>query len=135
MHQKIRAQGSLSKEEFAKMMNKHMKAYLGDTFELSDSDGLFFVTWHHLRYMFYVYSYAYGQLTSKALYKKYSEDKKYITQIKKFMSLGGSMSPEDIFKSIGIDVKKPDFFRKGIESINEDIARLERLVEKSARKS
>ncbi|KKR64772.1 MAG: hypothetical protein UU06_C0042G0004 [Parcubacteria group bacterium GW2011_GWB1_40_5] len=38
------------------------------------------------------------------------------------------MSPEDIFKSIGVDVLKPDFFKKGIESIEEDVKMLERLV-------
>ncbi len=134
MHNAIREKGSLSKDELCAMMNRHMSSYLGDAFKLSPDDGLFFVTWSHLRSMFYVYTYAFGQLASKALYKKYSEDKSYIEKINTFLSLGGSMSPEDIFKSVGIDVRNPGFWKKGIESIEEDIVLLESLVEKSSKK-
>lgn len=129
MHNTIRSKGNMSKEELASCMNRHMKAYLGKV-KLEDIDGYFFVGWPHIRSFFYVYSYAFGQLASKALYKKYQENKKYIEKIKKFLSLGGSMSPEDIFKSIGVDVTKPDFFKKGIKSIEEDIKMLEKLVGK-----
>ena len=38
------------------------------------------------------------------------------------------MSPEDIFKSIGVDVSSPDFFQNGIKSIEDDIVLLEKLV-------
>ncbi len=129
MHREIREKGNLSKEELSGLMNKHMKSYLGDAVELEKEDGLFFVSWSHIRNMFYVYTYAFGQLASKALYEKYSEDKRYIEKINKFLSLGGSMSPEAIFKSIGIDVKKSEFWIKGIESIEKDINKLEKLVE------
>lgn len=128
MHNTIRKKGNMSKEELVLCMNKHMKSYLGKKMELSEKDGYLFVGWPHIRSFFYVYSYAFGQLASKALYKKCQKDKSYITQIKQFLSLGGSMSPEDIFKSIGVDVRKPDFFKKGIESIEDDIKLLEKLV-------
>ena len=127
MHKTIKEKGNMPKEEFASVMNKHMKSYIGKV-EFAEKDGYFFVGWSHLRYFFYVYSYAFGQIVSKALYKKYQEDKTYIEKIKKFLSAGGSMSPEDIFKSIGIDLTKPDFFKKGIETIEEDIELLKKLV-------
>ena len=117
----------MPKEELARLMNKHMKSYIGDI-ELTDSDGYFFVAWSHIRRFFYVYSYAFGQLVSKALYEKYKEDKTYIEKIKKFLSAGCSMSPEDIFKSIGVDLEKPDFWELGIKSIKDDIKVLEKLV-------
>jgi oligoendopeptidase F len=107
-----------------------MTAYLGPKFKLTELDGYFFVNWGHIRRFFYVYSYGYGQLISKALYKKYKEDKNYITEIKKFLSAGGSKSPEDTFKDIGIDTSKPDFFVRGLQSIEDDIKRLESLVTK-----
>ncbi|MEQ1561327.1 MAG: M3 family metallopeptidase, partial [Nitrospira sp.] len=129
MHNTVRQKGHVSSEEFALMMNKHMKSYIGDL-ESTDKDGYFFVGWPHIRYFFYVYSYAFGQITSKALYEKYKEDKTYVEKIKKFLSAGGSMSPEDIFKSIGVDLTKPDFFKKGIESVERDIKLLEKLVGK-----
>lgn len=128
MHKTIREKGAMTKEELGSLMNKHMKSYLGPVFDLTDLDGNFFVTWSHLRRFFYVYSYGFGQLASKAIYKKYSEDKKFMDKIIKFLSIGGSMSPEDTFKYIGIDVRKPDFWKLGVKSIQEDIMKLEKLV-------
>ncbi|MFZ2620917.1 MAG: M3 family metallopeptidase [Minisyncoccia bacterium] len=133
MHKTIRQKGNMPKEELALCMNRHMKSYIGKI-ELTEKDGYFFVGWPHIRNFFYVYSYAFGQLASKAIYEKYKEDKSYIKEIKKFLSLGGSMSPEDIFKSIGVDVTKPDFFKNGIKSIEKDIILLESLVKKNGKK-
>jgi oligoendopeptidase F len=130
MHKTIREKGAMSKEEFCTIMNKHMSSYLGPKFKLNPNDGLFFVQWSHLRRFFYVYSYAFGQLASKALYERYSKDKKYIEKIKKFMATGGSMSPEDTFKAIGVDVRKPDFWKDGLKTIETDIELLHKLVNK-----
>ena len=52
--------------------------------------------------------------------------------MEKFLSAGGSKSPEDIFKEIGIDTSKPKFFLNGLRSIEEDIDNLEKLA-KSAK--
>jgi oligoendopeptidase F len=128
MHTLIREKGAISKEEFALLHNKHMKSYLGPLFNLKELDGYFFVSWPHLRYFFYVYSYAYGELISSALYKKYKEDKNYIHQIEKFLSAGGSKSPEEIFKAIGIDTSKPGFFEQGLKNVEDDIRKLEKLL-------
>ena len=129
MHNTIRKNGNMSKEELASVMNKHMKSYMGDI-NFGDKDGYFFVGWPHLRYMFYVYSYAFGQLTSKVLYRKYKEDKSYIEKIKQFLSTGGSMSPEDTFKAIGLDLKNPEFWKNGMKEIESDIKMLEKLISK-----
>ncbi len=128
MHNTIRQKGAMSKDELKALMNKHMQSYLGPIVKLYPDDGLSVVSWSHLRFFFYVYTYAFGKLASKALYAKYKEDNKYMSQIKKFLSAGGSDSPENIFKSIGVDVTKPDFWQKGIDSIKEDIANLEKLI-------
>ncbi len=130
MHQTIRSSGSISKEQISELHNKHMKAYLGPEFTMKDTDGYFFVQWPHLRYFFYVYSYAYGELISKALYRKYKKDPTYITEIEKFLSAGGSKSPEQIFKDIGIDTSKPQFFIEGLKAIEADIENLESLTSK-----
>jgi oligoendopeptidase F len=134
LHNTIREKGALSAREISLLMNKHMSAYLGSVVKFTEDDGYFFVQWSHLRRFFYVYSYAYGQLISKALYKKYTEDKSYLTKIETFLSAGESMSPEDIFKQIGIDTTKPDFFDDGLKQIEKDIERLEILVKNSKKK-
>lgn len=132
LHNTIREKGNLSAVEIGQILNKNMKAYLGNSVKLTDDDGYFFVYWSHIRRFFYVYSYAYGQLTSKALYKKYKQDKTFISKIEQFLSAGESMSPEDIFKSIGLDTKKPALFIDGLKQIEADIKRLEKLTSKKS---
>lgn len=128
LHALVRSKGFASKEEIAQLMNKHMRAYLGPTFDLKPEDGYYFVNWSHIRRFFYVYSYAYGELISTALYAEYKKDKAFMKKIEQFLSAGGSKSPYRIFKDIGIDTTKPDFFLNGLKKIEEEIRVLEKLV-------
>ena len=114
-------------------MNKHMKSYLGPVFEIKELDGYIFVRWSHIRNFFYVYTYAFGQLISDSLYTRYKEDKSKIKDVIKFLSAGGSDSPENIFRSIGINPNKK-FFEKGLQKISKNIDELERLWKASKKK-
>jgi oligoendopeptidase F len=128
LHNLIREKGSLAKEEIAKLMNKHMKSYLGPLFKMEEVDGYFFVSWSHLRYFFYVYSYAFGEIVSSALYSMYKKDSAFEKKIRQFLYAGASASPEEIFANIGINVKKPEFFEEGLRKIEKDIEILEKLA-------
>jgi oligoendopeptidase F len=128
LHNKIRKEGQISKDSMADLMVKNMKAYLGSSVDMDHDDGYVFVSWPHIRRFFYVYSYAFGQLVSRALFQKWKQDPNYAKKIDQFLKAGKSMSPEDIFKSIGIDTSKPEFFEAGLKSIEEDIKRLEKLT-------
>ncbi|MDO8565237.1 MAG: M3 family oligoendopeptidase [bacterium] len=130
LHGRIRKEGKILKEEIAKLMNKHLKSYMGEVFDITEDDGYFFVYLSHMRRFFYVYSYAYGQIVSRALFEKWQADPSYSKKIEQFLRAGGSMSPKDIFKSIGIDTTDPKFFETGLKSIEKDIDRLEKLSKK-----
>lgn len=127
IHAAVKEKGFLSKEEFASMFADCRKSYVGDAVDVVETDGYGYVYISHFRYFFYVYSYAYGQLIANALYEEYKKDKTFASKIKTFLSAGGSMSPEDIFKSIGIDTSKPDFFKKGLKKIEKDLEALEKM--------
>lgn len=128
LHTIIREKGAISKEEIAAVMNKHMKEYMGPIVEMKEDDGYFFVRWGHIRNFFYVYSYAFGCLVSKALYRKYKQNPSYLHDIKTFLSAGCSKSPRDIFNDIGIDVSDPKFWQEGLAAIEDDIKTLEKLT-------
>ena len=128
LHNTIRVKGNLPKEEIARIMNQHMASYLGPLFNMQENEGYSFVYWSHLRNFFYVYSYAFGEIISSALYQMYKKDNSFKDKIKQFLSSGGSDSPENIFKSIGIDVRKPGFFEEGLNKIEKDIDILEELL-------
>lgn len=126
LHETIRKEGFLPKDKIAELMNKHMQNYLGPNFKLTLDDGYFFVNWSHIRNFFYVYSYAFGQLVSDALYERYKKDKTKIKDVIKFLSAGESNSPEGIFRSIGINPTKK-FFETGLKKIERNIIELEKL--------
>lgn len=130
LHKKIRADGFVAKEDIAKLMNHHMQAYLGPVFQLQELDGYFFVKWSHIRNFFYVYTYAFGDLVSRALYTRYTQDKTYLQKVNAILSAGGSTSPKEIFKKQGIDITNKKFFIDGLKSIENDIQRLETLTKR-----
>ncbi|MBL7045545.1 MAG: M3 family oligoendopeptidase [Parcubacteria group bacterium] len=128
LHNLVRSAGMVPKEDIAKLLNKHMGAYMGKAVSITDLDGYFFVTVSHFRRPFYVYSYAYGQLISKALFARCKEDKKYGSEVRKFLSAGGSKNPKDIFGDIGINTNSSKIFQDGIKKIEEDIDKLKKLA-------
>jgi len=134
IHEGVRTKGFLSKEELAVLHNKNMQAYLGPVFKIDADTGYAFVSWPHLRYFFYVYSYAYGMLVSKALLRRYKQDKSFWAKIEQFLSAGGKDSPENILREIGIDVSKPSFWKEGLKEIEDDIATLEKLTKRQGKK-
>ncbi|MDD5165024.1 MAG: M3 family oligoendopeptidase [Candidatus Pacebacteria bacterium] len=133
LHTAIRTKGYISKEEMADIHNKNMSEYLGPTFKLTQDDGYFFVTWSHIRYFFYVYTYAFGMLVSKALLRRYKKDPSFWKNIEQFLYAGGKDSPENILKEIGIDIYSPEFFKEGLMEIADDIKELDRLTKKKVR--
>jgi oligoendopeptidase F len=130
IHETIRKEGFVGAERLAEMHNKNMSAYLGPIFDMKIDDGYRFVQWSHIRRFFYVYSYAYGMLVSKALLRRYKQDKSFWKKIEQFLSAGGKDSPENILKEIGIDVSKPSFWKEGLKEIEDDIVKLEKLTQK-----
>jgi oligoendopeptidase F len=130
LHAGIRAKGFLSQEEISEIHNKNMKTYLGPVFTLHPDDGYMFVQWSHIRRFFYVYSYAYGMLVTKAFLRRYKQDPSFWSSIEKFLAAGGKDSPEHILKEIGIDVSEAGFWEEGLKEIEDDIIKLEKLTKK-----
>jgi oligoendopeptidase F len=127
MHREVREKGYVSKERFVEIHNEHMRACYGPSVTLTPEDGYFFVTWSHIRNFFYVYTYAYGLLISRALYAGVKKDPRAIDAVDAFLSAGQSMSPKQIFKTTGLDVESPEFWKKGLMSIEKDLEEFESM--------
>jgi len=128
MHTQIRQKGLLPKEDIAALLNTHTARYMGPAVALTDEDGYFFVTVSHFRRFFYVYSYAFGQLVSRALYERVKKDPKFIAKVDEFLCAGGSNSPEEIFAACGLNLYQPQVFLEGLRGIEKDIRELEKAV-------
>ena len=128
LHNTIRSNGYIDSKEIQKIHNRNMSSYLGPAVKMIEEDGLFYVSWPHIRYFFYVYTYAYGLLVSKALLQKYKADKSFWKSIEQFLSAGSTDSPENILRSIGIDLRDKSVFELGLKDIEEDVNKLEKLL-------
>lgn len=128
IHHTIHDKGVMSNEELANCMYRHLRSYLGSAVDVTKEDGYSYVYIPHLRYGFYVYSYAFGLLMSTLMSAKYKEDNSYIEEIDKFLSAGSSDTVVNIFKSIDIDTTQEDTFLKALENQARDIATFEKFV-------
>jgi oligoendopeptidase F len=128
LHREFRAKGYLSKEQIGALFQKHMAAYMGDAVEQSEGAENWWVYWNHIRYFFYVYSYAGGLLISKSLQNGVKRDPAFIAKVKDFLSAGLSDSPKNIFSKLGIDITDRQFWNKGLDEVERLLNETEQLA-------
>lgn len=128
LHNTYREKNYLTKEEIGALFVKHMSSYMGDAVEQSPGSQNWWIYWSHIRNFFYVYSYASGQLISKALQNMVRQDKTAINQVKRFLSAGLSKSPKELFLDMGIDITDQSFWTKGLNEIDDLLNQAESLV-------
>ena len=127
LHEQIRKEGYASAQEIAKLLERHMQGYLGKVI-VTEKDGYQFVDWAHIRYFFYVYTYAYGHLLSLELARRVQEDKSYFNQVMTFLSQGSTKDPKDLLADIGIETENPATWKNSLEMVANDIEELEKFV-------
>ena len=82
-------------------------------------------------YRFYNYPYVYAQMFVYALYQRYQEEgKAFVPKLKKALSAGSSVSPEEIGKIVGLDVADSGFWGLGLKRFEHFTAELEKIVGK-----
>lgn len=123
LHSEFRKKGYFKKEYICELFCKHMKSYLGDAVLEDDSMRYGWIYVSHFRKFFYVYSYASGLLISKVLQGMVRRDVKNVELVKKFLSSGSTKSPKDLFKEIGIDITKKEFWENGIAEVKSSITK------------
>lgn len=130
LHEEFRKKGFLKKEEIGNIFQKHMKSYMGNAVIQSGGAENWWIYWSHIRYFFYVYSYASGLLISKSLEHSYRKNPEFIQKIKEFLSTGLALSPEDIFKKLSINIAQKSFWENGLQEIEKELKEAERLAKK-----
>lgn len=80
-------------------------------------------------FKFYNYPYVYGQLFVYALYQTYKkEGEKFVPKFKKLLSAGGSISPEELGKIVGLDITTPDVWNLGMKQYGVFLDELDKLT-------
>lgn len=130
IHQEFRKQGYLDKEEIGKLFTETSAAYMGPAVEQSPGSQNWWLFIPHVRFFFYVYSYASGLLIAKALQAKVKADKSFVIKVKDFLSAGRSKAPKEIFADMGIDITDKQFWRQGLQELEAQLDETEKLAKK-----
>jgi oligoendopeptidase F len=80
-------------------------------------------------YRFYNYPYVYAQMFVYALYERYLEEgKAFVPKLVRALSAGGSVSPNEVGKIVGLNVSAPDFWNGGLKVFERLIVDLEKVI-------
>ena len=116
-------------EELCNEYWKNLKEQFGNSVIL---DKVFRYEWLYVSHIyespFYCYAYNFGELLSLSLYARYKETgKSFAIKIEEVLASGGSIDPDEVLKTVGVDMKDESFWRGGFELIRGWQTQLEAL--------
>lgn len=78
---------------------------------------------------FYCYAYSFGNLLVLALYRMYKEEgQAFIPRYLNLLATGGSQSPDQILRSVGVDMSSEAFWQSGFDTLKEMVTDLEKTI-------
>ena len=130
IHGARRAEGELAPARFGELWLQTQNAMFRDSVRLTEDYGLW---WsyipHFLHSPGYVYAYAFGELLVLALYARYREiGAAFPPLYLELLAAGGADWPEELLKPLGVDLKDPGFWGKGLGMLEELVAQAEELA-------
>ncbi|HEY2719341.1 MAG TPA: M3 family oligoendopeptidase [Solirubrobacteraceae bacterium] len=135
VHTARREEGELSVERFGELWAESQTELLGDSVEVTDG----YRSWwsyipHFIGTPGYVYAYAYGQLLALSVYERYEQEgAALVPQYLEMLAAGGSKSPEELGRIVGIDLADPGFWDAGLELVERQLVQAEQAAEASGR--
>jgi oligoendopeptidase F len=129
-HQVRRAEGELTTERYNALWQQTMQEMFGDSLTLEEDHAWWWLYIPHVYATpFYVYAYSFGELLVLALYARYKEEgQPFVCRYLDLLAAGGSASPEEMLKEIGIDINRKEFWQGGVQIIREMVQRAKALA-------
>jgi oligoendopeptidase F len=135
VHTARREEGELSVERFGELWAESQHELLGDSVEVTEG----YRSWwsyipHFIGSPGYVYAYAYGQLLALSVYERYEQEgAALVPQYLELLAAGGSKSPEELGRIVGIDLADPGFWDAGLELVERQLTLAEEAAQTSGR--
>ncbi|MCE5199950.1 MAG: M3 family oligoendopeptidase [Armatimonadota bacterium] len=129
LHRARREQGELTADDISDIWQRNIQAMFLDSVEMGEGHQYWWMYVNHfIASPFYVYAYSFGELLVMALYSMYrQEGKSFVPKYLELLKAGGSCSPEDLLKRVGIDIKNPEFWQGGMKVMDQLIEEFEGL--------
>jgi oligoendopeptidase F len=134
-HTSRREEGELSLDRIGGLWAEAQEELLGDAVEVTPG----YRSWwsyvpHFISTPGYVYAYAYGQLLALAVYGRYEEEgEAFVPAYLELLSAGGSRSPEELGKIVGVDLSDPGFWDKGLALVERQLEDAEAAAREAGR--
>ena len=124
IHRQRRTDGEMTPEQISEHWQGEMAAIYGDAVEITERLRL---SWsyipHFVNSPFYSYPYAFGELFALSLFQKSKDEGPAFTeQYLTLLRAGGSASPHELARIVGVDLDSPQFWAGGFRVV-------ERLIE------
>jgi oligoendopeptidase F len=135
VHTERREQGELSVARFGELWAESQVEMLGDSVELTEG----YRSWwsyipHFIGSPGYVYAYAYGQLLALSVYERYEQEgAELVPRYLELLAAGGSKSPEELARIVGIDLADPGFWDAGLDLVERQLTDAEEAARASGR--
>jgi oligoendopeptidase F len=129
IHRHRRSKGELKPSDFGEYWQKRQQSMFGDSVKLGDEHKEWWCyVPHFIGSPFYVYAYSFGELLVMALFQQYKQKgarfaEDYVALLRK----GGSLSPQELMSSVGIDIRDPKFWQGGLDVLAGMVAEFERI--------
>jgi oligoendopeptidase F len=127
VHTARREQGELPPDRFGELWIETQAELLGDSVELTDG---YAVWWSYIPHFIhtpgYVYAYSYGQLLALSVYERYLEEgEEFVPRYLELLSAGGSRTPEELGRIVGVDLADPGFWDAGLALVERQLEQAE----------
>jgi oligoendopeptidase F len=135
VHTARREEGELSVERFGELWAESQGEMLGDAVELTEG----YRTWwsyipHFIGSPGYVYAYAYGQLLALSVYERYEQaGAELVPRYLELLAAGGSRSPEELGRIVGVDLADPGFWDAGLDLVERQLGDAEEAARGAGR--
>ncbi len=135
VHTTRREQGELSVERFGELWAESQSELFGDSVEVTEG----YRTWwsyipHFIGSPGYVYAYAYGQLLALSVYQRYEQlGPELVPRYLELLAAGGSRSPEELGRIVGVDLADPGFWEAGLDLVERQLQEAEEAAAGSGR--
>jgi oligoendopeptidase F len=135
VHTARRDEGELSVERFGELWAESQQELLGDSVEVTEG----YRSWwsyipHFIGSPGYVYAYAYGQLLALSVYERYEQEgAALVPRYLELLAAGGSKSPEELGRIVGIDLADSGFWDAGLELVERQLTQAEEAAQASGR--
>jgi len=128
-HTARREDGELAPERIGELWLDAQNALFGDSVSTAGYAPWWSYIPHFTGSPGYVYAYAYGYLFSLAIYRKYvAEGDAMVEPYLELLRSGGSRTPEELAKIVGLDLTDPAIWASGIDALAEELDEAERLA-------